>query len=78
MEPIPLTQTELQRMHDLSCSFTMTKHEFIELGELARRAVQMLVAQSVRIKQLKGILEPTKPAVQEKPFDFFDFLGMKF
>ena len=57
-----MTQNEIQRLHDLSSlqTWDLNDRMRLELSELARRAVQLLIAQSQRIRDLKAVNEAAR------------------
>ena len=63
-----MTQNEIQRLHDLANkqAWELNDRMRLELSELACRAVQLLIAQSIRIKQLKSLNEASQPAVEPR------------
>lgn len=57
-----MTQNEIQRLHDLAKlqTWQLNDRMRVELSELAARAVQLLIAQSQRIRDLKAVNEAEK------------------
>lgn len=57
-----MTQNEIQRLYDLSSlqTWDLNDRMRLELSELARRAVQLLIAQSQRIRDLKAVNEAAR------------------
>ena len=67
-----MTQNEIQRLHDLASSRYFTDGTLTQLSELAIRAVQLLIVQSQRIRDLKAVNEAEKRS-NEALFNYDNF-----
>ena len=77
-----MNQSQLKKLHDLFVALESRGHfvkesELLTLSTLGKEAVQLIIAQSVRIKKLKATIEASKPKPAPVPSWLSEIFGVK-
>ena len=77
-----MNQSQLQKLHDLFVALETRGHfakesEILTLSTLGKEAVQLIISQSAKIKQLKTTIEASKPKPAPVPSWLADIFGVR-